>query len=356
MKIPSPFFVLLIVFLLSASELFAAPALYSAEVPVADSSPEARKASIGQAFQQVLIKASGHRDLKGRVEMEGLREHAEDYVQQFRYRDEIAETEGEPDKRWLWVAFEKTAVERALHKLGLSVWEQGRPEVLLWLAQESDGQRVLLNPEQDTMLVQALTSTAEQRGLPLLLPIMDLEDQAALRVSDIWVVYRESIERASARYGQQLILLGRLRRAGNQWHAKWTMLLPDRQQEFSSVASSREETVSSGIHEAMDWLADQYVPGSDTSQQESVILRFLGVDDFRDYSRLIQLFDTLDIVSEYAVQESSDDQLLVQAKVQGGLDILRQRLSLESELAPVVSIPDDETTAPGKLELSYRLR
>ncbi len=356
MKISRLLFFCLLLFLLPASGLLAAPGLYSAEVPIADTSPEAREASIRHAFEKVLIKASGHRGIKGRSGMKALLRQAEDYVQQFRYRNEAAETEGEPDKRWMWVAFEKGTVQKALRNLGLSVWEKGRPEVLLWLVQETDGHRALLDPEKNVTLVQALKGAAKQRGLPLLLPIMDLEDQSALRISDIWTVDRESVERASARYGEPLLLLGRLRKAGNGWKAKWTLLLSDRQQDFGSASDSAEEAVGAGINKTMDWLADQYVPGSDIGESEAVMLRFLGIGGVREYSRLVRLLELLDVISEYAILESSGDQLLIQAKVRGGRDILVQRLSLETVLAPVASIPDDETISPENLQLTYRLR
>lgn len=356
MKISSLFFVFISVFLLQAPQLFAASDYYSAEVPVEDASPEARKGSIRQAFEKVLIKASGHRNLKGRSGMKSLLKHAEDYVQQFRYRREAAEKEGEADKRWIWVAFEKSAIQKALGTLELSVWDKGRPEVLLWLAQENGGKRALLNPEKDVELVQILRTAAERRGLPLLLPIMDLEDQLALRVSDVWTVDRESVEKASARYGEQFLLVTRLRKAGNKWKAKWTLLLPGRQQSFNTVATSMEETLGAGIHKTMDWLADQYVPSSDGGASELVTLRFLNIGGLREYSRLMQILESLDVISSVAIQESSGDQLLIKAKVRGGRDILAQRLSLEAGLMPVASVPDDETAAPEHLELTYQLR
>ncbi len=356
MKISSLFFVFVSVFLLQAPQLFAASDYYSAEVPIEDASPEARKGSVRQAFEKVLIKASGHRNLKGRSGMKSLLKHAEDYVQQFRYRNEAAEKEGEVGKRWMWVAFEKSAIQKALGKLGLSAWDKGRPEVLLWLAQDNGGKRALLNPEKDVELVQALQAAAAQRGLPLLLPIMDLEDQSALRVSDVWTVDRDSVEKASARYGEQLLLAARLRKSGNKWKAKWTLFLPDRQQEFNAAASSMEEAVRYGINKTMDWLADQYVPSSDSGGSELVTLRFLNIASLREYSRLMQMLESLDVISDFAIQESSGDQLLIKAKVRGGRDILAQRLSLEAGLMPVASVPDDETAAPEYLELTYQLR
>lgn len=357
MKISSLFFVFVSVFLLQAPQpSFAASDYYSAEVPIEDATPEARKESIRQAFEKVLIKASGHRKLKGRSGMKNLLKHAEDYVQQFRYRNEAAEKEGDPDKRLMWVAFEKRAVQKALGELGLSVWDQGRPEVLLWLAQDTSGRRALLNPEKDVELVQALQTAVAQRGLPLLLPIMDLEDQSALRVSDVWTADRESVEKASVRYGEQLVLVARLRKSSSKWKTTWTLFLPDRQQEFHSTAASMEKALGDGVDKVMDWLADQYVPSSDDGNAELVTLRFLNIGSLRDYSRLMKMLESLDVISTFAIQESTGDQLLIKANVRGARDILVQRLSLETDLAPVASIPDDETAAPEHPELTYQLR
>jgi hypothetical protein len=343
-------------FLLFAPQLFAATDLYSAEVAVADTSPEARKASVRQAFEKVLIKVSGHRNLAGRNGVKELLESAEGYVQQFRYRSQASEDEEEPEKRWMWVAFEKTAVQNALQNIGLSSWEKGRPEVLLWMAQDREGRRRLLDQEKDAAVVQALKTTANQRGLPLLLPIMDLEDQSALRVSDVWTIDQERIEKASARYGEQLVLVGRLRQSGAQWTSKWTLFIGDRQKKFSSVGGGVEATVSAGINKVMDWMADQFVPAGDANFSEAVMLRVLGVQGLPDYYRLMRLLESLDVVSSYAVQEVSGDQLLIQTKVRGGRDILKQRLSLEAALTPVASVPDNESLLPGDMELSYRLR
>lgn len=356
MKIINLSIVFCLLFALSVPQLFAATDLYSAEVAVADSSAEARKASVRQAFEQVLIKASGHRNLSGRSGMKTLLNHAEDYVQQFRYRSEAAENEDEPEKRWMWVAFEKTAVQNALRDIGLSSWEKGRPEVLLWMAQDVNGRRHLLDQERDTELVQALKSTAEQRGMSLLLPIMDLEDQSALRVSDVWTLDQNSITKASARYGEQLVLAARLRQAGAGWKAKWTLFIGERQKSFSSAGSDAAAAISSGLGKVMDWMADQFVPAGDSDSSQSVMLRILDVDGLQDYSRVMQLLETLDVVSTYAVEEASGNQLLIRAKVRGGRDILKQRLSLEVALVAVVSVPDNESLPPGDMELSYRLR
>ncbi|BAO45196.1 DUF2066 domain-containing protein [Thiolapillus brandeum] len=332
----------------------AAQNLYATEVPVADASPDARKAAIRQAFEQVLVKASGYRDLNGRSGMKDLLKDAGNHVQQFRYKTGPGGEDGTEQRR-LWVAFEKNMVQKALRKLGLSVWEQGRPQVLVWLARENKGRRSLVDPEQNAGLLQALRDAAARRGLPLLMPLMDLQDQSSLRVSDIWTADRESIEKASSRYASPVVLSGRLRQKGGQWQARWTLFLADLEKTFDSAGADEASAAIAGLDKVMDWLASRYVPAVDSESAESVKVRFLNVRSLEDYSMVMSLLESLDALSGLAVQASSADQLLVQAQVRGGRDILVQRLSLEADLTPVASIPDEESTEPD-LELTYRLR
>ena len=46
----------------------------------------------------------------------------------------------------------------------------------------------------------ALRARAAYRGMPLQLPLMDLEDQAGLTPADVWSGYQPGIRQASARY------------------------------------------------------------------------------------------------------------------------------------------------------------
>ncbi len=345
---------LLFAFLLPSVGVHAAGNLYAVEVPVADGSPDARKAAIQEAFELVLVKASGHRELKGRAGMNKLLENAGDHVQQFRYRTRPAE-DGAGEQRWLWVAFEKGTVEKALRKLGLSAWEQGRPEVLVWLAREQQGRRSLADPERDAALLQTLREAASRRGLPLLLPLMDLQDQSSLRVSAVWTADRQALENASSRYDAQAVLAGRLRQNAGRWVGKWTLFLADSEKHFDSSGADEAGAASAGLDKVMDWLASRYVPAVDTELAGLVRVRFLNVKTLKDYSSIMTLLESLDALTGIAVQAATGDQLLVQAHVRGGADILAQRLSLEVDLTPVASIPDEGEEARHP-ELTYRLR
>ncbi len=193
--------------------------LYVVEIPVVGQGSKARADAISQAFAQVLIKVSGDRKLSLQGDLKKLIRRANNYVQQYSYRmlessaDLIGHGEsGEqaPD-RLLRVQFDELAVNQQLRQYGVPVWGSARPLTLIWMGIEEQGHRSLYQPEYHQGLRQVLEQTANDRGLPILFPLMDIEDSSNLQVSDLWGSFEEDIRRASDRYLPDVILVGRIR-------------------------------------------------------------------------------------------------------------------------------------------------
>lgn len=347
---------ILLLCLLAASAAAAMPDLFSAEVLISDESAQARSAAVREGLKKVLIKASGHRQLGGRSGIESVLEKADDYVQEFRYRSEPAIEENSAPRRWMWMRFDRRVVEQSLQKLGLALWESGRPEVLVWLGVERKGNRQVVDPEKDASLLESLQQAAGQRGLPLVLPLMDLEDRGALQVSDLWTTHRQSIAAASARYGLSVVLVGRLIGQGSSWRAKWTLYLGDQQQDFDSVRAPLQSVLQQGVDETMDRLAVRYVPAPGVGDAQQLTLRILGVRNLGDYSRVMQLLRSLDVLTRITPRQALHDELVVEVQARGGEDAVRSRLSLEDELQAVVQVPDDDGAPGAGAALSYRLK
>ena len=156
--------------------------LFVEQTPVGDESPETRNAALTEMLERVLVRVSGNAAIASQPAAADVLAAAPRLVQQYRYRNEQAG--GEP-VRYLWARFDGAAVERMLRDRNLPVWVQ-RPTVLVWLANEQKGQRQLVALENRPTSRVALLDRARERGLPLQLPLMDLEDQAALTPADMW--------------------------------------------------------------------------------------------------------------------------------------------------------------------------
>lgn len=163
--------------------------LYEAEVPIAGEGTAQRNEAIGRAFADMLVKVTGNRRI---VALGGLEQElgkASRYVQQYSYRMADPSRKGgqvgEP-QRHLKVFFDAGAVDRLLTERQLPVWSANRPSILVWMGMEERGKRRLLVSEQDPAMRKHIEKAAGIRGLPIIFPIMDLEDQGSLQVADLW--------------------------------------------------------------------------------------------------------------------------------------------------------------------------
>jgi hypothetical protein len=311
--------------------------LYAAEVPVASDSPDERNTALGSAMLQVLVRLSGRADVAGQRAAASVMQRAPSLVQQFRYRvDEgLPGTDGRAQsspQRYLWAKFDKVALDRLLRESDIPVWGARRPQVLLWLAVERGSSRNLLNPENDLETRALLLDKAYQRGMPLQLPLMDLQDQAALSAADLWAGYEAALREASARYPHDVILGGRLRALGpDRWSAEWTLWDRDEQDSYSTGGLSWAATLAAGLDGAQDRLAIRYAPAAGGDGPDRVRVRFTGVDSLPAYGRLLEILQGREAITRINLRAAQDDTLRMDIWVRGGRNALARMLSLGGE-------------------------
>jgi hypothetical protein len=331
--------------------------LYEAQVPAAGEDTASRNQAIGEALRHVLVKVTGRAPAPGAAE---LLPQAARYVQEYRYhRDQSADGETQTN---LWVRFDKTGLDRVLRDRGLPLWGNSRPGVLVWLAMERAGRRELAGNQ--TPEAAAVLSYGADRGLPVQLPLMDLEDQGQLTPADLWSDYAPAVRQASARYHQPLILSGRLRQvAPDLWSTRWTLYEEEGAETFEVKAEDASGAIRSAIGQVAELLSGRYAPAGGHDGEATVRLKITGVDSLQDYARALKLVGEREVVEQVAVRSVEGDSLLLAVRARGGRDALSQVLDLvrglsrEPDLVPPVapvgplpdSIPDTPAPAVAKV-------
>ena len=342
--------------------------LYTADSPVSGQGAEARAEGLREAFAKVLVKVSGDRALPGKSAMAKELAKATSYVQQYAYRaldsqpEAGVDSEGVPD-RLLRVQFDEAAINQLLRSKGMPVWGRARPLVLIWLGLEIGGQRSLFQAEVEPDLRKTLEQIAGSRGLPVLFPLMDLEDRASLEVSDVWGVFEQAIRQASERYQPDVILVGRLRkRSGNDWLADWTLYQPDGVKHWQTSGQTRRAVAAEGLQQTADRLATRYAPQTVTQASTSLRVRVSGLNHLADYLLVKDYLSSLDSIQSLDLLSASPAEVSFLARVEGGRDGLARGIMLGRVLEPVSVQTDtiDATSGPvDELEaesLDYRLR
>jgi len=303
--------------------------LYQAEAALTDGRDEAFRAALGK----VLVRITGRRDAAGRPELAELLDRAAAYAQQFR--------QPAPDR--LWAAFDGAALERELARLQQPVWGAERPSTLLWIAVDAGGGKRFVVAsgaelsEEAAIRTQALEA-ADERGIPLVFPLMDAEDRAQASFAEVWGGFEDSILAASARYGVDAVLVGRLA-AGDMGHGRWTL-----------YGADGAERWSGGVADSVGRLADRFaarfavVP---SGAGRTIRVAVSGVETVADYGRVSAFLGGLTAIDSIGVETVERDQVVFRVAMRGEAAALDEAVRLGGVLRPDAGQPAHD--------LSYRV-
>lgn len=343
--------------------------LYRAtQLVTAPATEESRKQAMQAALQQVVQKLVGSPTAAQATELQSVYSQAPQYVQQFRYQTVSvptpvaasvaadlsvtppaplavtpplpAEAVAPPPasvQEQLWVEFDASGVNQLLADRGLPVWLPPRPSTLVWLAIEDEQQqRVLLNSEYRPEWSDWLQQGVEPYALPIILPLMDLTDQAQVHFSDISGDFFEPIAKASLRYQPTLVLLGKLQFQGGQWLATWKLHQQDKiLHSWQQTGGEVQRLLADSMHTLVTTLHQHFAPKIVAQHQGTVVLYVADVNSLSDYLAVQQYLQSLSALKKLQTQRMETTNVTFQAELYGSLEDLQRSIGLGQHLSPL---------------------
>jgi len=313
--------------------------LFVAEVEVADASAAVRGEGIIEAFAAVLIKVTGRADPKAFPVWPNLRSAADGLLLEYRYRTVAAPVEEgplAPARTLLTVRFDRQGVESLLRTERLPLWGDTRPATLLLIAVERGIDRFIYTPDALPEAATVIATASNNRGIPLLEPLMDLEDRATLQFTEVWAGFPEVIERTAARYGPDAVLVARLFSEGpSAWRAQWTLHLGRERVSWQS-RGGLTETLQGGIGELANRLALRYVPDPATGEQQLALV-VAGISSPADYARVMSFLGGLTAVTAVHPRIASREELEIELVTDVAPESLLRTIGLGDTLTPTIS-------------------
>ncbi len=310
--------------------------LFAAEVEVADTSLEARAAGIVAAFAAVLTKATGRGEPEAFPAWPRVSAEAERLLTEYRYHT-ATPTPGAaaaPPAMRLTVSFDRPGVEALLRAERLPLWGDTRPVTLLLLAVERGTERFIYTPDALPGAAASIAAAARRRGIPLIEPLMDLEDRDMLRFNEVWGGFPEVIGRAAARYGPDAVLVARLFGEGAAtWRAQWTLHLGGGREGWQSQGTLAA-TLDAGLDRLAETLARRYVPDP-SSGEERLALAVTGIRNPADYARVMAFLGSLTAISELRPRLASREVLEIELVTDVEAGALLRTIAMGDTLAPV---------------------
>lgn len=363
MKFKQAFFILFsICWLPFAAQAAVVKHMYEVSLPVVSQDKQIRKAAFEQAFIETLVRVSG----SGLAPTEVDISKASRYVQQYRYLPLDKAMQNPPaasgaaevqPQHLLWIQFNSRAIKKLLRQNNLPIWGQQRPAVLVWLAVRDGPSRYVLRQQDKSPIKEAVETEARRRGLPLIWPAYDKKDQAELAFVDLWGGFWGPVKKASARYGVDAILLGRMSWLGGQWQVSWSLQQGKQPVEnWQLRAIDLNMLMAGGIDMATDQIASRFAVRDSGMDEGPLVVQVKGIHQLDDYVRSSRYLASLAPVKYIYAKQVNRDEVQFAVELRAEKEDLQRVIGLGRTLLPLPPTDTATDTASSINQLSYRLQ
>lgn len=338
--------------LLPISRLDAVPVadLYAVTISVENQSGESRTQGIAEGFRQVLARVAGDGSGQGWQDNPGLLRSAETALRSYVY-DTGADAAGATGLL-LNMTFDPQAVRSLLRRHGLKLWDSDRPLTLLWLQVAEEAGPRLVGDSEPLELAEPLKAAARSRGLPLQLPMLDLQELGYLENAPFWQD-RTTLEQASARYEADIIAVGRVVQQAGEWRAHWSLWLEGREVAWDSSAAERDVLLQTGVEEIAGTLLREYAVTILDEAESNALVVVENLTDPTAYQTAFDYLSSVQGVVRVIPQRIKGDAVTFSLTLSGTLAELTRSITFGKLLQAAAAPPDFADAASIDL-LHYR--
>ena len=303
--------------------------LYQVQVPVSDQSNKNQWGAMLKGFQEVLVRKSGSRQVLVAEESRQAFRKVKAYVQRFQYLPNPNQDAAEPFV--IKLDFEPRLVDELIQEAGMPIWGSDRPITILWLAAEENFDRKVLKDDALNPLTELLKTDAVRRGIPIIFPLMDLEDELNVTISDIWGRFNNSIVNASGRYGADSVVTGRLAKVGEIWQAKLSYINQGDEQFLEFNVESPELLTETLTDRVAELLCQKYCV-IEALTSHKISLQVSGINNFASFKKVQDYLQGLSSIRKIEVDKISATTIRFSAALLGDLQSVKDGIELGRKL------------------------
>jgi len=282
--------------------------LYSAKVAVASQSNDDRNLALKNALRAILVKVGG-KEIEHPLISQAINNYNK-YVTQYQYIRS-------GHKVLLNVSFDEDKINQLFKESDLAIWGRLRPQVMVWLVEEDGFDRTIISSSSNSLLPTVINDFSQLRGLPIVMPIMDLTDVTALSLTDVWGRFSQPVAQASARYMAEAVVVVRVSNSSlvateankedcplcksDRLAVDWS-LMTDVQSEHAQIFSEQylgdnvDELLIAAFADITDIIYQQYALSTTNSNEFEI--------DVANIASLIDLIAVTDFLEELSAVQS----------------------------------------------------
>ncbi|MFJ4158061.1 DUF2066 domain-containing protein [Pseudomonas sp. NPDC089752] len=252
--------------------------LYQVREPIEGQGAEARSAATAKALDTLVLRLTGDPKAAQNPALAELRKDPQQIINQ------VGTEAGPPES--VVVEFDPGSTERALRKAGLALWGSNRPSILGWWLNDSVEGSNLIGDGQAS--AQPLRRAAQHRGLPLRLPLADLQEQLVANAKQLEGSDPAPLREASERYGADALLAVHANEADGKWQGKWQLWLGDKREQGTAEGTDQAALADAVMLAVSNRLAPRYVTKPGASSQLQLQVQGMSLQRYAELSRVLE--------------------------------------------------------------------
>jgi hypothetical protein len=341
--------------------------LYQASVAIHSQKNQDRPAALKEALAAVMLKVGGEKSVLDNEMIKKALKNYQQYLTQYRYQQKTIRIESTSIERksnnkqlFLLASFNADKINALFQQANLPLWGSLRPQVLLWLIDEQGLSRTIMSNSTDSALPFMVNVFSEQRGLPIMMPLMDLTDASQVSVSDVWGRFEQPIREFSTRYFAEAIAVMRISDSSlksmdvfdadestdevqncgllcSQTEKKQTSYVLDwslitTQQTFSKQyqGNERQALLAQGLSDITEVIYQHYALSA--SNEGDFILDVANVDSLSTYVKVFEFLNDLSAVNKVTLLTAKGENRRFKLQLLGSKEALLASLKLDKKL------------------------
>ncbi len=329
--------------------------LYTIELPIADQTTSLRLEAFAEAFKLIVIKVSGSDDALRSPAFKRPMQSSARYVKQFRYFNrKDANAEGfDSGQLFLKIDFNQLLIEGLLRENNFPIWGRERPGSLLVISYDVNETIRLVSADTTPEIVALIDEAAIRLGLPLLLPLMDLEDIALVKITDIVSRQYEGIEIMADRYAPDALVIGQIvGRSGEGWSGDWEVRFEDQIFKWVYKGSSRQNVVDQGVKHLARVLALEYSLEDHRRVEENLYLSVSSLNEFNNLISVQKYLESMAVVDSVRVSLISADEVTFKIKLRNRSEDFQRLIEL-GDVLEQLELPQVNSQEDSRIVLNY---
>ncbi|PKH56868.1 DUF2066 domain-containing protein [Shewanella sp. Choline-02u-19] len=302
-----------------------------------------RSQAIKQAFKEVVLKNTGTRSALSHPDVVKQLASASSLMTQYGYQ----ELDGE---LFIQVNFDHKRLISLLRQAGLPVWGRQRPLTLVWLVEDVEDDKSILSDASSSTTRDAFNTQSANRGVPLVFPLMDLDDAMQVGVNDIRGQFTDNVANASLRYQSNYFIMATIEPQGAVLRYQMALYPRERADDASQLTplisangevSTVEQAVTAITAAASEYYVGQYAI-ADSGEKLTAKVAFTDVSQMKQLVEIEKYLNQLSAIKTVSVARIEGMTVEFNVALFGNEDDLHRLMKLDPRIEVISSITADE--------------